>query len=122
MPRFSQRSKDKLKSCDFRLQAVFNKVIQIIDITILEGFRGEAAQEKAFAEGKSKARWGESNHNHHPSKAVDVAPYPIDWNDIERFHRLAGIVQAVAFEEGVEIKWGGDFNNFFDGPHFELKN
>jgi len=25
-----------------------------------------------------------------PSDAVDVAPYPIDWNDKERFYYFAG--------------------------------
>jgi len=122
MPRFSKRSKEKLKTCDERLQLIFNIVIQIMDITILEGHRGEAAQEKAFAEGKSKAKWGQSDHNNNPSLAVDVAPYPIDWNDIKRFHMLAGIVQAVAFYEGIDVRWGGNFNSFFDGPHFYLED
>ena len=30
-----------------------------------------------------------------PSRAVDVVPYPIDWDDRERFHLFAGFVIAL---------------------------
>ena len=120
MPRYSKKSKDKLATCDERLQRIFNRVIEIIDVTILEGYRGQQAQEKAYREGKSKAKFGQSKHNLNPSLAVDVAPYPIDWSDKKRFAILAGVVKAIAHEEGIKIKWGGNFIRFFDGPHFEL--
>jgi hypothetical protein len=63
-----------------------------------------------------------------PSRAVDVAPYPIDWNDFKRFYHFAGIVRAVAHQRGVKIRWGGDWDSdfdfkderFLDLPHFEL--
>jgi hypothetical protein len=62
--------------------------------------------------------------------AVDVAPYPVDWNDKERFYYFAGFVKGVASSLGISIRWGGDWNSdnnlknqtFFDLPHFELKN
>jgi len=63
-----------------------------------------------------------------PSLAVDVAPYPIDWNDRERFCYFAGYVKGIAKSLGTELRWGGDWdrdtqvkdNNFDDLPHFEL--
>ena len=42
------------------------------------------------------------------SKAVDVAPYPIDWNDKERFYYFAGVVMGIAIQMGIPLRWGGD--------------
>ena len=41
MPRFGKRSNVNLASCDERLQKIFNKVIQHVDCSVLEGHRGE---------------------------------------------------------------------------------
>jgi hypothetical protein len=62
------------------------------------------------------------------SRAVDVAPYPIDWNDTRRFDHFAGIVVGIAHRSGVKIRWGGNWDrdndlndqNFNDLVHFEL--
>lgn len=62
------------------------------------------------------------------SKAVDIAPYPIDWNDSERFNKLAEHVLATAKKLSVRLRWGRDWNmngryeekGETDGPHFEL--
>ena len=128
MPRFSKQSADRLATCDTRLQEIFNEVIKTFDCTILEGHRGEEAQNKAFAEGKSKLKWPNGNHNKLPSLAVDVAPFPVDWKDVKRFAFFAGYVQRVAEKMGYKLRWGGDWNsntftgdqNFHDLPHFEL--
>lgn len=69
-----------------------------------------------------------SKHNSQPSKAVDVSPYPINWNNKEGFYHFAGFVRATAQQMGIKIRWGGDWNgnfdlkdqNFFDLPHFEI--
>ncbi|MFD1952109.1 M15 family metallopeptidase [Sphingomonas arantia] len=60
--------------------------------------------------------------------AVDLAPYPIDWNDYDRFDQMAKLVMAAAEVEGVEIRWGADWDGDgkprekgeTDSPHFEL--
>lgn len=129
MPRFGKRSKSRLKTCDTRLQDLFNEVIKHFDCSVIQGHRGKEDQNKAFKEGKSKLKYPNGNHNATPSRAVDVAPYPIDWNDRERFTYFAGYVLGVAYRMGVNIRWGGDWdmdtqvkdNNFDDLPHFELK-
>ena len=54
MYRFSKKSKERLASCDERLQRVFNEVIKYTDCSILQGHRGEREQNKYFSEGKSK--------------------------------------------------------------------
>ncbi len=120
MNKFSERSKAKLATCHKGLQDLFNEVIKHVDCTVLCGHRGEAAQEKAVLKGFSKAHFPNSKHNTFPSIAVDVVPYPIDWEDLKRFHEFAGIVQGIASQKHIDVKWGGHFKSFFDGPHWEL--
>jgi peptidoglycan L-alanyl-D-glutamate endopeptidase CwlK len=120
MATFSKASLDKLNSCHPDLQRLFNDVIRFTDCTILCGYRGEEEQNKAYAEGKSKAKFGESPHNKQPSMAVDVMPYPIDWSDRKRLDQFVVVVKQVADSIGVRVKWGGEFKGFFDGPHWEL--
>lgn len=105
-----------------------NEVIKHYDIVILCGFRGKDEQEKAVAEGKSKVHFPNSKHNVTPSLAVDIAPYPIDWNDMKRWWHLAGYVKATAERLGIKIRQGADWDGdndfkdqkFIDLPHVEL--
>ena len=128
MPRFGKSSRERLTTCDEKLQDVFNEVIKYVDCSILEGHRDERKQDKYFEEGKSKVRYPMGRHNSKPSRAVDVAPYPIDWNDRERFHLFSGFVIGLARGMGITLRWGGDWNmnfevddnRFDDFPHFEL--
>lgn len=122
MPNFSQSSLDQLATCDERLQRLFHEVIKDIDCKVLEGHRDEEAQNKAYAEGKSKLRWPHGNHNKLPSTAVDVVPYPVDWSDTESFRRLARIVKLKANLLDINITWGGDWSGLVDMPHYELKD
>ena len=128
MPGFSSRSAAKLAECDEALQRVFSRVVETFDCAILVGHRDKETQAEMFRSGKSKLDWPRSKHNSAPSMAIDVAPYPIDWTDRERFNFFAGFVLGVAREMGVELRWGGDWdgdwvlrdNTFDDLPHFEL--
>lgn len=71
----------------------------------------------------------DSKHLALPSRAVDVAPYPINWGDKKRFYHFAGYVQGLAAQLGISLRWGGDWDGdndlndqtFFDLVHFELK-
>ena len=129
MPRFGNRSINRLKTCDSKLQELFYQVVNHFDCCILEGHRGEERQSKAYNDGKSKVQYPDGKHNQYPSVAVDVAPYPIDWSDRDRFHYFGGFVLGVAKQMGMKIRWGGDWdmdtqtkdNKFDDLVHFELK-
>ena len=129
MAKFGKTSKKRLKTCDERLQSLFNEVVKVFDCSILVGHRGEEDQNKAYKEGNSQVKWPKGKHNKKPSSAVDVAPYPIDWEDRERFSYFAGFVKGVAWRLNIPIRWGGDWdgdtelsdNNFDDLVHFELK-
>ena len=129
MPRFSTKSKSKLHSCDERLINLFNEVVKHFDCMILEGHRGKEKQNADYDKVNSKVRYPDGKHNKSPSVAVDVAPYPIDWKDRDRFHYFGGYVLGVAKQMGLNIRWGGDWNQdtqtkdnkFDDLVHFEIK-
>lgn len=128
MPRFSDSSRGKLSHCRSEIQAVLDGVIRHYDFTVVTGYRDDEQQDFAYETGMSKVKWPNSKHNQYPSEAVDIAPYPIDWRDTERFYLLAGRVLQVADELGVRLRWGGDWDGdddlhdqtFMDLGHFEL--
>jgi peptidoglycan L-alanyl-D-glutamate endopeptidase CwlK len=118
----------KLEMCCDDLQLLILDVAQrvdagelfsagIRDITVLCGHRGKAEQDDAFARKTSKLTWPHSKHNKTPSMAVDIAPYPLDWNDREAFLVLRGFVLARAaalkLRIGV-ISW--------DLPHYQVND
>jgi len=107
------------------------------DFTVLEGVRTPARQRELYAQGRTKpgkiVTWTlKSNHFRNVrtgfGHAVDLAPFPIDWNDHGRFDRLAKLIFRAAAAEGVAIRWGADWDRDgkprergeTDSPHFEL--
>lgn len=135
MPHFGIDSKTRLYTIDDELQAVLNRSILHFNFKIIWGYRGEVAQTEAYLTGRSTKQWPDSKHNRNrlgevraPSMAVDIAPWPIDWMDVERFYYLAGWVMCDAAALGIALRWGGDWDrdtevqdqSFFDLGHFEL--
>lgn len=133
MPVFSRRSKKNLVTCDQRLQRILREAIKHVDFSVLAGHRNQEDQNEAFRTGHSTKRWPYSEHNSRPSLAVDIAPWlgpevRIDWEDLAAFARLAGYLERIADEQGVRLRWGGDWNQnyrtkderFVDAGHFEL--
>lgn len=125
---FGPRSRRALETLDDRLKLVLNRAIRIMDFSVLYGHRTHEEQQELFERGMSKKRAGESMHNLDPSKAVDVAPYPIKWEKIGRFYLLVGIIIGIASEAGIKLRWGGDWDgdwdledqSFFDYGHLEI--
>ena len=125
MPRFGKRSKQRLKGVDTKLVNVLNELVKIMDVTIIEGLRSQERQNELVAKGASKTKYSK----HIQGKAVDVAPYPIDWKDRDRFHYMGGMVRGIGQQLGVNIRWGGDWdsdgetkdNSFDDLVHVEIK-
>ena len=130
MPRFSRKSRSKLEGVDARLVLLLEEVVKYFDITVIEGLRSQERQDELVAQGKSKTKFGK----HVQGKAVDIAPYPIDWDARDDFHYLGGFMLATAASMGVKIRWGGDWNasslfkgqrttkdnGFDDLVHFEI--
>jgi len=129
VPKFGRKSRERLNTCDSKLQKVFNEVIKHVDCSVLEGHREKDRQNKLYEEGKTKVKYPNGRHNRQPSSAVDVTPYPVDWKDRERQTLFAGFVIGVASQMNINLRWGGDWdqdfqvvdNRFDDFPHFELK-
>ena len=130
MPYFGSKSMSRLNTCDERLKVLFKEVVKDFDCSVTEGYRNEETQNRYYDEGRSKVKYPLGNHNHQPSRAVDVYPFPIDVKDRDRFHFFAGYVRAVADQLGIKIRWGGNWRNdlnkgfrrnkFDDLVHFEL--
>ena len=135
MPFFSNSSLEKLATCDQRLQNILNEAIKIIDFKVDCGHRDKAGQDAALAAGTTTKPWPTGNHNAMPSRAVDILPLAagkLDWDDLILFGRMMGVVQAIAFQQGVKLRfgfdWDGDMRSvnrdpdekFLDAPHVEL--
>lgn len=133
MPRFGRSSEHHLRTTHPDLQRVLRAVVLEIDCKVLEGHRGEVRQNQYYrkvinGKRRSKVKWPNGQHNSYPSKAADVAPWPIDWNDTKRFYFFAGYVICKAASMGVTLRWGGDWDrdydfgdqDFMDLVHFEL--
>ena len=128
---FGNTSKTRLFSCHGDICKIMFMAIDAseIDFTIVCGSRGEEEQEKAYAEGNSKAHYGESPHNATPSSlAVDICPY-IDgglvWDTNEHWWYLSDLINKTqskllsegsisnTLENGFD-KWG------WDRPHWQV--
>ena len=125
MYRFGKRSKERLKGVKPELVSVLNELVKIMDVTIIEGLRTEERQKELVASGASKTKYSK----HLEGKAVDLAPYPIDWEDRDRFHYMGGMIRGIAKQLNVNVRWGGDWdsdgetkdNGFDDLVHVELR-
>lgn len=126
--KLSKSSLDRLVGVNPSLVAVFKKACESMpfDITVLEGLRTAERQAELLKQGATKVQVS----RHMSGNAIDIAPYPIDWNDTERFKIVAHHMFAAAKELGIVIRWGGNWSrqdetvkptsSFVDMPHFEL--
>jgi peptidoglycan LD-endopeptidase CwlK len=112
------RSKQNLSGVHPDLVAVVKLAITITeqDFTVIEGIRNINRQRELVKAGKSTTM----NSRHITGHAVDMVPWPVDWNDLERFEVMAEAMKQAAEELDIPIVWGGDWKSFYDAPHFEL--
>ncbi len=127
------RSLERLKGVDPRLVNVVKLAISLseIDFSVLEGVRTLARQRELYAQGRTKpgkiVTWTMKS-KHIEGKAVDLIPYPIDWNDLVKFNKIAAAMFRAAKQLGIKIRWGADWDGDgkprekgeTDSPHFEL--
>lgn len=112
------RSMQSLSGVHPDMVAVVKKAIEItgVDFTVIEGIRNINRQRELFKAGKSTTM----NSRHITGHAVDMVPWPVDWEDLERFEVMSEAMKAAAEELEIPIVWGGDWKSFYDAPHFEL--
>jgi peptidoglycan L-alanyl-D-glutamate endopeptidase CwlK len=93
---------------------------------VSEGYRSAEEQDELYTHGRSAPgpvvtykRGGESKHNELPSKALDVAFLLPDgttsWSP-DLLGKFARLMKAA----DVRVRWGGDWPQFKDRPHFEV--
>ena len=114
------KSLQKLEGVHEDLVKVVKRAIELTDtdFTVGEGLRTKERQAKLFAEGKSKTL----NSKHLTGRAVDLwvlKDGKVTWDKVA-YDNLAPFVKQAAKELEINIRWGGDFKGFFDGPHYEL--
>lgn len=134
MAKFSERSLKARKELHPLLQKLVDAAIKKSDFVIVDGSRGRAEQEAAFAAGRSKVHFGNSAHNWKPAVAMDIYPAPIPQNMDTKAYRAKlkdlqlNVLKPIAAELGIDIRQGIDFNRngvltddgFVDLPHVEL--
>ena len=124
MPRFGKRSRSRLKGVDTKLVNVLNELIKIMDVTIIEGVRSAERQAELLEKGATKVKYS----RHMEGKAVDLSPYPIDWNNRDGFYYMGGMIRGIAHQMGLKVRFGGDWdsdgdtkdNSFDDLGHVEI--
>ena len=123
----------RLQGVDETLVNVVKRAIEIseIDFTVLEGKRSLERQRQLYAQGRTapgKIVTWTMNSRHVEGKAVDLVPYPLDWNDLDKFDKIKDAMFAAAKEQDVNLRWGADWDgdgNYrekgeYDSPHFEI--
>lgn len=101
------------------------------DFSVLEGVRTKERQRQLYNQGRTTpgtiVTWTMSS-KHIEGTAVDLIPYPLDWNNLKAFDAISVAMFEAAKELGVKIRWGADWNQNgkprergeSDSPHFEL--
>lgn len=133
---YSQKSIGIIRTCARPIQVIMADLIQVRDVTALEGHRPNQRQAELLALGRTTLGPGRSKHNSYPSEAIDLGPYPIHWisrddfirrvhqgctdqeqreliNFLAQWYELAGIIQGIAYKHGIKIRQGIDW----DGDH-----
>lgn len=133
MFKLGAKSMARLDGVDVRMVAVVKRAIQLseVDFSVLEGLRSKSRQAELYAQGRTApgkiVTWTMTS-KHVVGTAVDLVPYPLDWNDLKKFDAIAKAMFAAAKELNVNIRWGADWNQNgkprekgeTDSPHFEL--
>lgn len=130
---FSKTSLGRLEGVHPHLQDLCFSLLNHHDILVVYGVRTQAQQLLMVQKGLSKTM--NSKHliqSDGFAHAVDIAPYPLDWNNSKRFYWVAGMMEVLANQqlpEGWVLRWGGNWDmdedlddqSFMDLVHFELR-
>lgn len=128
MYKYGDTSMSRLRTVDTDLIRVAKRALEIsghrggCDFTIPPhgGKRTVEEQQALFDKGVSKCD-GINNRSYHQSgRALDVVAYRkgASWDELEE---VAVCMLQAAIELGVDIEWGGNWRNGWDGAHYQLK-
>lgn len=118
--RLSIRSRQRLQGVHEDLVRVVERAIGItsVDFTVLEGVRSAERQRELYDSGASQTL----RSRHLTGHAVDLGAWvggSVRW-DWPLYYKIADAMKEAARIEDVDIQWGGDWNSFKDGPHYQL--
>jgi peptidoglycan L-alanyl-D-glutamate endopeptidase CwlK len=149
-------SKSRLTGVHPDIAKVVNRAIQITtqDFMVLEGVRSKEQCYINWGKGRSAATLIEAGVPHKYAQpnmskvtwlrnplsskhclqkdgyghAVDLVPYPVDWNTLSKFDAIGKAMMTAAKELNVSIRWGADWDRDgklrergeSDSPHFEI--
>lgn len=131
MARFGKRSMENMEGVHPLLVDWALELVTIMDCKVISGVRDMTTQREYVALGVSLTM----NSKHLIQQpdgyghALDLAPYPVDFDDLRRFYILAGVGLGLANKMDVPIRWGGRWNidddqfrmpKFNDAGHFEI--
>lgn len=92
-----------------------------IPLYVHSAYRSDAEQAALFKRGVTKARAGQSGHNH--GMAFDFVHWSRHW-DLTRLEWavIGAIGKESARKMNLKVTWGGDWKRFYDPAHWELFN
>ncbi len=116
----SARSAERLGGVHKTLAAIVRRALQLstIDFAVLEGRRTLERQKLLYQSGATRTL----NSRHLSGHAVDLGAWvggSIRW-DWPLYENINQAMQLAAAEQNVPVEWGGDWQSFKDGPHFQL--
>jgi hypothetical protein len=144
--RYGSASSAHLAGVTPRLRRVYESVIDLCDVTIIDGLRTTAEQIINIRNKASRTM----NSRHLPqspdnlSKAVDATLHPVNWDALERGFEavkradpqlrvlehfwMMGAIAGIAHEQGLKVRQGHDWNSnaqfedqkFMDMVHTEV--
>ena len=149
--KFGATSLKRLEGINPRLRKVVDRALEIAeeDFMVIEGLRTKEQAWANWGKGRTAAQcqaagvptkyakpsaakvtWLKNplNSKHISGNAVDLAPSPLDWNDLKRFDKMASAMFKASAELQIPIRWGADWDDDgvfrekgeTDSPHFEL--
>lgn len=128
MYKLSEKSKERMKGVDDRLQQVAHAALTIskIDFGIPRdgGVRTAERQKELFDDKASKCDGYKNKSYHQTGKALDFYAYvsgKASWDELHLAMVATALLQAASLL-GVRLEWGGNFKNFKDFPHIQLKD
>ena len=120
MFKLSKRSYRNLAGVHPDLVSVVELAITLtpVDFGVLEGMRSKGRQQELYVAGASSTM----TSRHLTGHAVDLGAFlrgerRWDW---PLYERISKVMLESARTLGVHVTWGGSWDNFKDGPHYEL--
>ena len=115
-----RRSRSRLAGVHPDLVVVVATAIRLtdVDFTVLEGRRSLERQKKLLAKGASQTL----RSRHLTGHAIDLGAYldgQVRW-DWPLYHKISDAMFKAADICHVPIDWGGHWQSFPDGAHFQL--